>query len=212
MVGVATPPRDEGLKVAMSHRADLAQAEQDVGDAERNAEVAWRGMLPDLNAVARYERFEAAPMVSQSRRFDETIWFLGLSGSVDLTFEKRRVAAEQARIAKDSALQALSSAKLTVEKEVNEAYEAKERAESEAAIREENARVARARVNLAHVLFELGRVDAFGVTDAEQADVAAEEELLVSRGEADLAGYRLRRALGTLLLVPDELQAKERGP
>jgi len=207
LAAVATPPPDQALRVARERRLDLAQARQDLADAEREAAIAQRGLWPDLSAVAQYQRFGTSPSVWEARRLPETIWFVGLSGAVELSFERRRVAVQQARLAAESAGQAVESLQIAVEQQVQEALQARQRAEAEAAIREENARLAQARARLAHALFELGRVDAFGVTDAEESDLRAEDELLVARGEADLATYRVRHALGTLLDVPAELDA-----
>lgn len=196
---VAVPAPAEALRIALEHRLDWAQVLQDAEDARRAARIARRGLLPDLSAVARYERFGAAPTASESRQLGQEIWFVGLAGSADLHYGRQRAAAEQAAIAEQSAAQAVEALRVAIELQVNDGLQVHERAQAEAAIAEENARLAEARSRLARALFEVGRVDNLAVTDAEEADQHAEDDLLRARDEADLSGYRLLRVLGTLV-------------
>jgi outer membrane protein TolC len=54
----------------------------------------------------------------------------------------------------------------------------------------------------------MGRGDSFAATDADNAFIAAETDLLTSRSQVCLAGYRLLRAMGTLTETPDALKPK----
>ena len=55
----------------------------------------------------------------------------------------------------------------------------------------------------------MGRGDNFSVTDAEAAYMNAENQLLQAEKDSTLAGYQLRRSLGTLIEAPRDLLPSE---
>ena len=73
-------------------------------------------------------------------------------------------------------------------------------------IAERNFDLATSRAELTRRLFELGRENNFSVTDAETAFVRSEQLLYLAQSESVNSGYRLMRALGTLVESPTYLK------
>jgi len=195
---------EQGVTVALNNRLDYAQALQDLDDAERGTRIAHRGLLPDVNAVARYDRADLAIDGFDSRNRDR--WLLGLSSNSDLNRAVERVALSQALLDRNTAQQRIGVIELSIAREVQQRLLNYRRAHAELGILERNLDHAAARLQLAQRLFEAGRGDNFSVTDAEQAFLDAESRLLTGRSDATLSGYQLLQSLGTLTETPDSLK------
>ena len=195
---------EQGVTVALNNRLDYAQALQDLDDADRGSRIAQRGLLPDVNAVARYERADQA--IAGFDGDDRSRWILGLSSNSDLNRSVERVALSQALLARNTAHQIIGVIELSIAREVQQRLLSYRRAHSELGILERNLDHAAARLQLAQRLFEAGRGDNFSVTDAEQAFLDAESQLLSGRSDATLSGYQLLQSLGTLTETPDSLK------
>jgi len=200
------PPVEQAVHVALENRLDYAQAIEDHRDQRRDVRIARRNLQPDLSLVARYERFGEGDGFSDTTELDESRWFLGLAAGTEFNPVRERSALREAMIAADSSREAVELIELIIAREVRERMTAYRKAQTELKIAERNFNLARGRVRLARRLFQLGRGDHFSVTDAEEAFIEAEIQLLSSRAEASVSGYRLKRALGTLIDYPDDLK------
>jgi hypothetical protein len=80
------------------------------------------------------------------------------------------------------------------------------RARDELDIAKRNFALAASRAKLTRRLFKLGRENNFSVTDAETAFIRSENRLFVAQSESVNSGYRLMRALGTLVESPAYLK------
>ena len=98
-----------------------------------------------------------------------------------------------------------------IQRQVMQATLAYERARSDVQSAERNFRVAERRATLARRLYEIGRGDNFGVSDAEDALLQARNQMLGTQSQVSVAAYRLLRALGTLLEYPEELKPSPPG-
>jgi outer membrane protein TolC len=202
------PVPEEALRIAIENRLDYAQVLQDYEDAIRAVRIADRRLLPDLKLIARNEWFGEGLNASESRHLDENIWFVGLSVDTDFNLSRERVALDQALINQTSSSETIEIVRLSITREVLQQLQAYRRAQAELKIAEQNFKLAAGRSRLARRLFELGRGDNFSVTDAEEAYLQAENQLLFARAEASISGYRLFHALGTVIETPDELKPK----
>ena len=200
---VEVPPLDEAAGVAFDNRVDYAQALQDMTDARRGVRIARRGLWPDLSLVARYEHITDPPTTGL---IDDERWFLGLRADTDLNRTPERNNLRQAGIEARSSEQFIDLLELSITRELQQRILAYRRAAADLKIRERNLRHARARLDLAQRLFEIGRGDNFTVTDAEDAFVQAQSQRLAGKSDASLTAYELLRSMGTLTDTPDELK------
>jgi len=119
---------------------------------------------------------------------------------------RERIAYRQAQLDERTALADIETSRRLIERQVRQQLLEQARATAEVGQAQRNRTVAEARLRLARRLFEMGRGDNFAVTDAEQQFQQAETAWLATQTEAAVAGYKLRRLMGTLLECPDELK------
>lgn len=202
---IDVPSVDETLRTALANRLDYAQALQDHRDARRGVRVAQKGLWPDLRLVARYEHINdpfAGGFVDDDRVF------VGLTAGTELNRVRQRNALSQARIEARSATRFIRLIELSIARELQQRLLAYRRASADLKIRERNLEHARARLELARRLYEIGRGDNFTVTDAEEAFVQAESQRLAGKSDASITAYELLRTMGTLTDVPDNLKPR----
>ncbi|MEK6691171.1 MAG: TolC family protein [Nitrospirota bacterium] len=202
------PEPEEAIEIALKNRLDYAQVLQDYEDTTRAVRIAKRKLFPDVRLVARQEWFGQGPGISESRGINENIWFVGLSVDTDFNLTRERVALGQTLISQTSSSETINIVKLSITRQVPQQLQAYRRAREELKIAEKNFKLAEGRSKLARRLFELGRGDNFSVTDAEEAYLQAENQLLSARAEETISGYRLFQTMGTVIETPEELKPK----
>ena len=84
-------------------------------------------------------------------------------------------------------------------------------AQAEIGPAQRNRTVAEGRLRLARRLFEMSRGDNFSVTDAEQQFKQMAIAWLTVEADVAVAGYKLRRLMGTLIECPAELKPDTEG-
>ncbi len=206
MLAVETQAVERAVATALANRLDLAQVQQDHRDVERGLRIARHMLLPDLKLVATYERYGEGATLSSASSFDQNNWSIGLQADGEIGTGRERIAYRQAQLDERTALADIETARRLIERQVRQQLLEQARAAAEVGQAQRNRSVAEARLRLARRLFEMGRGDNFAVTDAEQQFQQAETAWLAAQTEAALAGYKLRRLLGTLLEQPAELK------
>lgn len=201
------PPLTDAIAAARANRLDLAQYDDDAAEALRGARVARQLARPGLRVVAAVEQSGVGETWSEGGRSD-TQWIIGLQADGDWGGRQQRLAARRAELDALMVQEDRERAVLTIERQVREQHLALENAIAELAPARLRRETAEARLRLARRLFEMGRADAFGVSDAEREFQQAETAELSARIEAMLAELRLRRAVGVLLETPDELKPR----
>lgn len=199
------PEASQVEQIALQNRLDYVQSIQDLKDAKRSGLVARNRLLPDLALTLQYQRFGNGDTASSATDLGEHLWFVGLSSSTDVFHREDRIAYQQSQVNDEVAARNLEIMETGVRKQSRQFLLAYKRGISELNIARKNFTLAKARAVLTRKMFEIGKADNFSVTDAEIAYLGAENQLLQSETETTLAGYQLRRALGTLLEVPDGL-------
>lgn len=202
------PEFEEAVRVALQNRLDYAQVLQDHNDARRSVRLARKKLLPDLKLILRHKWFGEGQSASEARRFDENVWFFGITTGTDISAGKERVALTRAHIDETSALETIKIVELSIARQVQQHLLAYRRAQEESKLSEQNFHLAESRAKLARRLFELGRGENISVTDAEEAYWQAENQLFAARAESSISGYRMFRVLGTLSEVSEELKPK----
>lgn len=209
LVEWAVPTSNEAFAVACSNRLELAQARQDHADASRGIRIARHQFLPTLSLVARVEPFGEGDTLDETLAFDRTTWSVGIRGNTDLVNARHRSTVQRRVIDQESALQQVEIVEDAVRRDVEQAMLAFQRSRRELDIAKSNLELAGSRVFLARRYFARGREDSFSVSDAEDAFVEAQRDMLFARAEASFNGYRMLHAMGTLIDFPEDL--KQRG-
>ena len=206
IIAVETQAVEVAVAMALSNRLDLAQVQQDYRDVERGLRIARHMLLPDIKLVTSYERYGEGATVSRASGFDQNNWSIGLQADGDLGTGRERIAYQQAQLDERTAMSDIETARRLIERQVRQQLLEQARAAEEIGQAQRNRQIAEGRLRLARRLFEMSRGDNFTVTDAEQQFQQAQSSWLAAQTEAALAGYKLRRLLGTLLECPDELK------
>ena len=204
LLELEVPPLEEAVRISFKNRLEFAQAIQDSQDAERGLLIAQKRLWPDIRLVARYNRTNTNDSLELGP--DQNEWFVGLSADTDFNLAVERAALGQAKVGEESSNQLIRVQKLSIARELQQSILLYRRAHAELKILIRNLQHAAARLQLAQRLFDIGRGDNFSVTDAEEAFLQAESQLLFSQSTASISGYELLRAMGILTEVPDKLK------
>lgn len=200
------PDPEEAVEVAFAHRLELAQAAQDIADTRRGIHLARRGLQPNLRFVSSIQQYGEGASLSDSLALEETGWTVGLAADTDFVRTREQAALGRRMLDRESAQSRYESTRDAIAREVRQGLLACRRSRRELEIAEHTLGLAGDRLRLAQRRFELGRGDNFTVTDAEDEFITAEQQWLSARAEASVEGYRLLRALGTLIPFPDRLR------
>jgi outer membrane protein TolC len=195
---------EDALIVALENRLDVARARDQLEDAARGQEIARRNELPDLALTVEVEPLDPGTD-NGDWGWSGDRWFVGLSLQPDLTPVEERAGVAQADNLKKRLELSWEQLRHDVRNEVRQALRNERRTREEYDQARRNLELADKRLRLASARFRLGQVDFESVSDAEEALVRAETEVLTSRLNASVAGYELRSVLGTLVEPPDEL-------
>ncbi len=198
------PTLEEAVRISFKNRLEFAQVIQDSEDAKRGWLIAKKRLMPDIRLVARYNRSNSNDSLELGA--DQNKWFVGLSADTDFNLAVERASLGQAKVGEDSSDQLVRVQKLSIARELQQSILLYRRAHAELKILIRNLEHAAARLQLAQRLFDIGRGDNFSVTDAEEAFLLAESQLLFSQSTASISGYELLRAMGILTEVPGKLK------
>ena len=204
------PETTDLLAVALSNRLDLARSIETLTARNRDANEARRDILPQLDLILRYERFDLAEKWSGDG-FEEDQWLIGFSGSQGLSRAQREAALEEAGLMRDDATLAVASTALNIQREIYQQSVSLRQAKLAETGASQTTTPAEKRLRLAERLFEMGRGSHFDVADAETSWATAQLNLLEAQTRSRVAHLRLRHALGVLLAVPTELVANLQG-
>jgi len=200
------PEINEAVRIALRNRVDYAQALQDREDSLRNVQIARRSLLPDVKLTLGHEWRDEEFGVTDGLALDENVWFFRVSVGTDLNRAAERANVGSAALRQRSSTQLVEIIELSIARLVQQHLLAYRRALEELEIAKRNFGLASSRAELTRRLFELDRENNFSVTDAETAFIRSENLLFIARSESVNSGYRLMRALGTLVEAPASLK------
>lgn len=202
LLEIDPPHPDEGYAMALANRLDFARALDVLDDSGRAVRIARRNLQPDVQLLGdleyRGDGLENAEPDS---------WFIGIAIEPDFTPAERRANLGQSENRQAAAERQLVDLHYAVQLDVRRQIRNYHRSRTNHRIATRNRELADKRLELAEALFRMGRGDAFSLSDAEDAHAQAISAELTARSEASLAAFRLLRALGTLIEVPEDLKA-----
>ena len=204
------PEIDAAVRVALDNRVDYAQVLQDREDSVRNVDIARRRLLPALTLTVGHEWQGEGATSSQAFDLNDNIWFFRVSVGTDLNPAVDRANLSKARLRERSSSELIEIVELSIARLVQQHLLAHRRARAELDIAKRNFDLADSRAKLTRRLFKLGRENNFAVTDAESSFIRSENRLFLAQSESVNSGYRLMRALGTLVESPAHLKPANR--
>ncbi len=186
-------------EIALRRRVEIHQAEDAVGEARRQSDVAKENLLPAVNLVAGYVSSRSSAILGDIFRPDDARWILGLSGGTDWARRAEKMAYRQRLNDIQAARLKLRHTREEVRREVRQQLDALRRARKRIDIQRAMIHQAAGKRALAVVKFRHNMADNFDVMDADRELQGARRSLLNARIDYIVGIYRLRRALGTLL-------------
>jgi len=208
VLAIEIPEINEAVRIALENRVDYAQALQDHEDALRNVQIARRSLLPDVRLTVGHEWWDQSVVPGSTSNLDDNVWFFRVSAGTDLNLAEERANVGNAHLRERSSSELIEIIELSIARLVQQHLLAYRRAVEQLDIAERNFDLATSRAELTRRLFELGRENNFSVTDAETAFVHSEHSLFLAQSESVNSGYRLMRAMGTLVESPASLKPR----
>lgn len=193
------------INTALSNRLDFAQVLQDFEDANRGVKIAKKRLKPTLQLVTRYTQADDLVFFSNGLESNNR-WSLQLISDTD--FYRRREKAEfrSASIEQDAAAQAIEIVRQEIIREVRDRLTRYRLNRRNLKLAERSYNHAESRLKLAQRLFDIGRETQFTVSDAEEAFLEAESQLLLNQAQVSVSGYQSLEAMGRLVEAPKELR------
>lgn len=200
------PVAEAAMTTALRHRMDYAQACDDAAVARRQAGLAGRNRMPDINLGLSVRR-EAPDNFGGMLGEGET--YSSLDARTDGFSWRRadRIGVLRADLQDASATAAVEIRRQSIAREVLQSLADVRRADAEQTIAVRNRKLAADSARVSRRLYDAGRLDDFALADAEQSLAAAENRGFEADSSALLARYKLMRILGTLIEHPEALRA-----
>ncbi len=192
-----TPP--QAVEIALKRRVEIRQAEDALGEAKRQAQVARENLLPTVNLVAGYVSSRSSTILGDIFRPEDARWTLGLTGSTEWSRRAEKIAYRQRLNDIQAARLKLAHTREEVRREVRQQLDGLKRARRRIDIQRVQIHQAEGKRALAVLKFRHNLADNFDVVDADRQLQQARSSLLHARIDYIVGIYRLRRALGTLL-------------
>ena len=193
---------EEAVKAALKNRVELDQAADTVREARRQSRIAKHNILPDMNVVLNYSRFDRGDTLSRSSSFDEEAWGVSLVTSTDVRRTVERANYEQALISVKGARRSESLQRDEVVREAKREHRNLRRQEQRIKIQQDQIQDSKGQLELAQIKFRWGLADNFDVINAEETLRRAQTNLLSVVIDYIIGTYRLRKVMGTLIDRP----------
>lgn len=190
---------DKAFKIALKNRIELQQAEDEIREAERRSEIVKHNILPQLDMVMNYERYDSSQDLGNSMGFNEDRWSLNLVSNTDIFRTSEKADFQQSLITVRTARLNLETKRDEIMREVRRESESLNKSQERIRIRKEQIRQAEGKLALSKIKFNHGMADNFDIIEAETELQQARVNLLSSQTDYIVGIYRLRAALGTLI-------------
>ncbi len=189
---------EKAVKIALDHRVEMEQTEDEIREARRRSDVAKQNILPQLDLVFGYDRHAFSEHFGGSMGFDEDRWSIRLVSNTDLARTSEKTAFRQSLITIRTARLNLKATQAGIQREVRRQLSSLSKSEERIRIREAQIRQAKGKLALAKIKFNHAMADNSDIIEAETELQNAEVSLLSVNIEYIVGTYRLRAVLGTL--------------
>ena len=189
----------EAVRVALKNRVELEQARDSLRESERQSKVAEDNLLPRLNLVAGYKRYNLGDDFGDSWRFNEHSWSINLVTGTDWARTAEKGAFRQSLMNIETTRLSMLTRRDEIVREVRRELDALKDARDRIKLRKEQIQQAEGKMELARIKFNYGMASNFDVIESETELQRARLDLLTVRTDYIIGTYRLRGALGTLI-------------
>ena len=189
---------EQTIEEAMARRPEVAEAEEEVRDAERKALLARYKIWPAIDLVGSYARQGIGNDLEASTHLKRTEWLVGLSSTTPLDRTEERVAASQADIQLRGRERRYRAVREQTARQVRDAWRELERTRAARTLAAEIVEQAQNQAELARFRYEKGVTDNFDLVQAESQLAEAQSGRALAAIEEIVAAAQLRRAAGTL--------------
>ena len=190
---------DEAVKVALSHRIELEQKADDIQEAERQAGIAKHNLLPRLDLVVDYDRFDSANEFRESMGLSQDRWAIYLTSDTDWSRTQEKLDYRQHFLNLKNVRLSLDQTQDEIARDVRRQLKALDKSYQRIQIRREQLHQADGKRALAIIKFNYGMTDNFDVIEAETERQRAQVDLISTEIDYIVGTYRMRSVLGTLI-------------
>jgi outer membrane protein TolC len=190
---------DQAVRIALSRRLEIDQAEASIRDARRGVALAEEALLPRLDLVLSYNRLSSGGSFTDALGFDQESLTIGLQTQGDFSPEAQRLALAQSKLSFDAVVRGAAQVRLGVENQVRSTIRRLQRAEERIENQRNQLRQAEGKLRLSQLKFERGLVGNFDLLESETELLSAELGVADAVVDQILAVYELRRSMATLI-------------
>ena len=198
---LAPPPGvrvEETVDDALGRRSELAEAREQVADAERKALLAHYKIWPAVNLIGSYAQIGTGNNFEESSHLGRTEWLVGVSSTTPLDRTEERVTAAQAEITLRGRERRYRAMRDQVIRQVRDAWRQLERARAERTLAAEIVEQTEKQTELARFRYEKGVTDNFDLVQAETELAEARSGQVLAAIDEVLSAAQLRRVAETL--------------
>lgn len=189
----------QAVETALLHRMELKQVDDDIEEAKRASRLSKNNLLPQLDLVANYRRWENDAVLIGTTRLSEDFWSVELVSTTDWSRTAEKAAYQQSLLSVNRAKLNRSTRVDGVKREVRQFYDALQKAQGRMQIRDDQIQQANGKLTLANIKFAHGLANNFDLIEAETELQEARSNLLAAQIESIVGTYHLRAAIGTLI-------------
>lgn len=189
---------EETVDDALGRRSELAEAREQVADAERKALLAHYKIWPAVNLIGSYAQIGTGNNFEESSHLGRTEWLVGVSSTTPLDRTEERVTAAQAEITLRGRERRYRAMRDQVIRQVRDAWRQLERARAERTLAAEIVEQTEKQTELARFRYEKGVTDNFDLVQAETELAEARSGQVLAAIDEVLSAAQLRRVAETL--------------
>ncbi len=190
---------EESLTIAKQNRIEIQQANADITEAKRRERLAHHNLQPELNLVTAYNRFGNSERFDESLKIGEDIWSVSLTSSTDFsrTTEKNLWALSRLTVQREELN--FQTTMENISQQVRTILNSLEKTSERIRLREEQAKQASGKQELAHIKFKYGEAGNFDLIESQNQVQEAKINYLSEKIQYIIDSYSLRAAIGTLV-------------
>lgn len=194
---------EAAIQVALEHRIEVEQSEDEKEESGRMAKIAKKNMSPELNLVFEYANVGRDEIFTRSwSRHRESTWGIGLTTSAEFNPVGERIAFDQSLIEAEAALRGIDQVKAMIVLEVKKTLRQLGRAFERIHLQRQQIKTAEGELALAKVKFDRGMADNFNVMQAEKALKSAEQLYWTAMIDHITGEFQLLAVVGLLIDKP----------
>ncbi|MDX8388978.1 MAG: TolC family protein [Mariprofundaceae bacterium] len=187
-------PEDTAIQMALNHRVEAKQMEDDLQESHRRVGLAENALLPELNIVVSHDitrTLKGGPTDKQ--------WTLGFATSTDLARSREKSAYRRALLDEETIQLQAKTLEENIIRETRSQLRILSKASQIMYFRQLQIKQAEGKLALAKVKFDHSQGDNFDVITAEKELIDSRINLINAQIDYLTGSYRLKAVMGTLL-------------